>query len=134
MTEIDRERNKGALRRGYTTGTCAAAAAQAAAWMLLAGTRVEKAAVTLPGGMRLELAVEEERSGAGWASCAVRKDSGDDPDVTDGLLVWATVSASPIKTEKSGIIEHKEEYISLYLSGVVGVVTVTWPGLCCNVG
>ena len=65
LTEIDRERNKGALRRGYTTGTCAAAAAQAAAWMLLAGTRVEKAAVTLPGGMRLELAVEEERSGAG---------------------------------------------------------------------
>ena len=119
MTEIDRERNKGALRRGYTTGTCAAAAAQAAAWMLLAGTRVEKAAVTLPGGMRLELAVEEERSGAGWASCAVRKDSGDDPDVTDGLLVWATVSASPIKTKKSGTIEHKEDGISLYLSGGV---------------
>lgn len=127
---VHREKKRMPLRRGYTTGTCAAAAVQAAVWMLLSGKRREKAVLTVPGGEVLELAVESIEEGEGRVSCAVRKDSGDDPDVTDGLLIAASVSR---KGEKEGI-SHIEEGICLYLSGGVGVGVITKPGLSCKVG
>ena len=82
------------LRLGYTTGSCAAAAAKAAAWMLLTGR--EKATITLdtPKGIRLDLPVLEITRTAEQVSCAIEKDGGDDPDITKGTLIFATVTRS----------------------------------------
>ena len=80
------------LRLGYTTGSCAAAAAKAAAYMLLTGRRMERVELATPKGIRLTLPVEEIRAEADRVSCAVRKDGGDDPDVTTGSLIFAEVS------------------------------------------
>ena len=82
------------LRLGYTTGSCAAAAAKAAAWMLLTGSRKETITLDTPKGIRLELAVKEISMEPGKVSCAIEKDSGDDPDVTKGTLIFATVTPS----------------------------------------
>ncbi|MBR2896042.1 MAG: cobalt-precorrin-5B (C(1))-methyltransferase, partial [Oscillospiraceae bacterium] len=80
------------LRLGYTTGSCAAAAAKAAAWMLLTGMRKESITLDTPKGIRLELDVKKITVGRDAVSCAIEKDSGDDPDVTKGTLIFATVS------------------------------------------
>jgi cobalamin biosynthesis protein CbiD len=77
------------LRYGYTTGSCAAAAAKAAAIMLFSGKCVDAVDIDTPKGWRLHLDIEDALLGDGFASCAVRKDGGDDPDVTDGLLIYA---------------------------------------------
>lgn len=77
------------LRRGYTTGSCAAASAKAAAEMLLTGERVSRARIVTPKEIVLDLEILDAVLGAEYASCAVRKDGGDDPDVTDGILVCA---------------------------------------------
>ena len=79
------------LRLGYTTGSCAAAAAKAAAWMLLTGR--EKGEITLmtPKGMELKLPVEDIRREETQVTCAIRKDGGDDPDVTHGTRIYARV-------------------------------------------
>lgn len=80
------------LRCGYTTGTCAAGAARAAAELLLRGEAPAVVRVDTPAGVAVDLEIEQ----AGWeermAVCAVRKDGGDDSDVTDGLLIVAKVS------------------------------------------
>ncbi|MDO4796761.1 MAG: cobalt-precorrin-5B (C(1))-methyltransferase CbiD [Coriobacteriales bacterium] len=80
------------LRCGCTTGTCAAAATHAATELLLGHALVPSVVVATPAGIDCVLDVEAAERGDGWASCAVRKDAGDDPDVTDGVLVWARVS------------------------------------------
>ena len=86
------------LRCGYTTGSCAAAAAKAAAVMLLRGAPVEEIALETPKGILLHLLIEEIEMKPGTGPypervrCAVRKDGGDDPDATHGLLVYAEVS------------------------------------------
>ena len=80
------------LRYGYTTGSCAAAAAKAAAWMLLTGKRKNTISLVTPKGIPLSLQVEDIRMEEDFVSCAIRKDSGDDPDVTNGTLVYARVS------------------------------------------
>ena len=108
------------LRLGYTTGSCAAAAAKAAAWMLLTGNRKEQISITTPKGIVLELEVLEINMTSGQVSCAIRKDSGDDPDVTDGTLIFAAVSYS----RKPGIS----------IDGGVGVGRVTKQGLDQKVG
>lgn len=108
------------LRCGYTTGTCAALAAGAAARLLLTGHAPETAALVTPKGWRVEVPVENPRSGPGWASCTVTKDGGDDMDVTHGLPIAAQVSFC----ETPGIT----------LSGGPGVGRVTRPGLDQPVG
>ena len=80
------------LRRGYTTGTCAAAAASAAAEYLLTGFAPLEVKVSTPAGMELTLPVEESARGQGFALCGVRKDAGDDPDVMDGCIICARVT------------------------------------------
>ena len=60
------------LRLGYTTGSCAAAAAKAAAWMLLTGNRKEQIAITTPKGIVLELEVLEINMTPEQVSCAIR--------------------------------------------------------------
>lgn len=102
------------LRRGYTTGTCAAAAARAAVLALL-GSRPEKVEVLLPGGETTALRVEGwERSEGNSARAWVVKDAGDDPDVTHGARIEAAVRFIPEGIE---------------VRGGAGVGVVTRPGL-----
>ncbi|MBQ8928668.1 MAG: cobalamin biosynthesis protein CbiD [Oscillospiraceae bacterium] len=107
------------LRCGFTTGTCAAAAAAAAARLLLTGERPLQTALTTPSGIALTLPVEEGMLRDGCAVCAVRKDSGDDPDITNGVLVRAEVTRC-----ESGIT----------ITGGEGIGRVTKPGLDQPVG
>lgn len=80
------------LRLGFTTGTCAALAAGAAARMLLGGKTAVSASLVTPKGIPVETPLHDVSLTGGEASCAVKKDAGDDPDVTDGVLVYATVA------------------------------------------
>lgn len=108
------------LRCGYTTGSCATAASKAAAAMLLTGERIDSVRIDTPKGIVLNLEPLEVMLTADCASCAIRKDSGDDPDDTNGVLVYAKVE----KTAEPGIM----------IEGGVGVGRVTKPGLACAVG
>jgi cobalt-precorrin-5B (C1)-methyltransferase len=80
-----------ALRGGYTTGACAAAAAKAAAMVLVGESVPGTVEVTLLDGSRVALPVASCRRLEAAAEAAVRKDAGDDPDVTDGSLIVARV-------------------------------------------
>lgn len=80
------------LRCGYTTGSCAAAAAKAAAKMLLTGNTIDCIDIDTPAGIKLSLEVCKPYIGKEHASCCVVKDAGDDPDVTDKLEIYARVS------------------------------------------
>ena len=79
------------LRMGYTTGSCAAAAAKAAARMLFLGEEICQVSLMTPKGIRLYLDVEDILRTKDKVRCAIRKDAGDDPDVTDQILVYAEV-------------------------------------------
>lgn len=120
MMEQYIEKDGRRLRLGYTTGSCAAAAAKAAAWMLLTGKRKETITLDTPKGIRLELPVEEIAMSADGVSCAIRKDSGDDPDITRGTLIFATVT----RTDKPGVT----------IDGGTGIGRVTKRGLDQPVG
>lgn len=81
-----------ALRTGYTTGSCAAAAAKAAVRLLAGGRAAERLEIPLPGGARIELPLVYSRITESGAEAAVRKDAGDDPDVTSGALIQVSVA------------------------------------------
>lgn len=126
------------LRCGYTTGSCAAAAAQRAVAMAL-GTgfsQDEKIILNTPKGVRLELAPEDMESGNGWARCAVRKDAGDDPDATNGIFVYAKVTKTSDKlgTAPDGVMVLHSGSPRITLDGGKGVGRVTRRGLACSVG
>ena len=108
------------LRYGYTTGTCAAAAAKGATLLLLTGRAPEAVNIHTPKGIDLMLSLEETSLDGHRARCAVRKFSGDDPDVTDGVLVFAEVRVSPVP--------------GIHIDGGAGVGRVTKPGLTVPVG
>jgi cobalt-precorrin-5B (C1)-methyltransferase len=80
------------LRRGWTTGTCAAAATRAAVQALFGAGFPDPVAVSLPNGMRPSFALALRETGGRWARAGIIKDAGDDPDVTHGALIVATVS------------------------------------------
>lgn len=84
--------NERPLRRGWTTGACATAAAKAAYAGLLSGEFPDPVEIQLPAGQRVGFALAETALGGGRASAGVIKDAGDDPDVTHGALVRATVT------------------------------------------
>lgn len=107
------------MRRGFTTGTCATAAAAAAAVLLLRGQAPATVSVRTPGGIDLVLDVLQPERGADSASCAIRKDAGDDPDITDGALIIARIRRIPRGIE---------------LDGGTGIGRVTRPGLDQPVG
>ena len=107
------------LRCGYTTGTCAALAAAGAASLLLGGKAPGALSLLTPKGWQVEAEPLQLQAGPGWAQCAVQKDAGDDPDITNGLLIYARVC----KTEKG-----------FALRGGEGVGRVTKPGLDQPVG
>ena len=106
----------GALRRGWTTGACAAAAARAATEALLTGRASDPVELLLPGGQRPRFALAHEAAGTGWAEAGVVKDAGDDPDVTHGALIIARVARG---VSGAGLVFRAGE----------GVGTVTRPGL-----
>ena len=108
------------LRNGFTTGSCAAAAAKAAAKMLLGGGRVEKVSIVTPKGVVFDAVIEDISICGDSVKCAVRKDGGDDPDITTGALIYSEVSFS----EEPGIT----------INGGKGVGRVTRPGLDQPVG
>lgn len=108
------------LRCGYTTGTCAAAAAKAAAVILLSGEICRDVAIALPGGENIILETELLERRENCVKCGVIKDAGDDPDITNGLLICAAV-------EKSSTGE-------ICIDGGEGVGRVTQPGLDQPVG
>ena len=82
------------MRRGWTTGTCAAAAAKAAYAALVTGGFPDTVTVTLPRGERPSFALAMTRRDESSATAGVIKDAGDDPDVTHGALICATVRAT----------------------------------------
>ncbi len=108
-------RNNKKMRFGYTTGTCAAAASKAAAQMLLSGEEIREIPFLTPKGILLNLEVGQIEKGEDHVSCAVRKDAGDDPDMTDGLEIYSRVR----KTGEARIV----------LDGGPGVGRVTKKGL-----
>jgi cobalt-precorrin-5B (C1)-methyltransferase len=115
MTEEDRPADT-PLRRGWTTGACAAAAAKAAAAALVSGAFPDPVEIALPSGRRVAFALARHDVGSGSATAAIVKDAGDDPDVTHGALVTATVRPGK---PGSGITYARGE----------GVGLVTRPGL-----
>ena len=119
MEEMLRNVNGKLLRCGYTTGSCAAAAAKAAALGLLGGEIPAQVVVRTPHGLALALDIAEARRTDAYAQCAVRKDAGDDPDITNGALVCARV-----ERRAAGIV----------IDGGAGVGRVTRPGLDQPVG
>lgn len=121
MQRVSGETEK--LRTGWTTGTCAAAAAKAAATALVTAERQERVEIKLPRKgeeRRVEFEVERCELGEGYAEAVVVKDAGDDPDVTDGAHMTARISWR----EEPGI----------ELANGEGVGTVTKPGLGLEVG
>ena len=112
------------MKKGFTTGSCAAAAGKAAAYMLLGGKRIDKIEIETPAGIRYCPKLEEIDIGEDYVRCAVRKESGDDPDITNGSLIVVKVS-------------HGREGQSLReirIEGGEGVGRVTRPGLDQPVG
>ena len=117
-------RTRSGLRYGWTTGSCAAAAAKAAALMLFSGEEFRQVRLMTPKGIELYLDVEDVTRLPDRVECAVRKYSGDDPDVTDGLLIYARVDKGD--EESSGL--------RVILDGGTGVGRVTKPGLEQQIG
>ena len=110
-----------ALRKGWTTGCCAALAAKAAAMALLRSDFPSRVSFRLPGGQTPEFEPVRKRRGNGWAECGIIKDAGDDPDVTHGATIVARVSRG---TSGNGVA----------LRAGPGVGMVTLPGLPVPVG
>ena len=113
---VRQDRPEGELRRGWTTGACATAAAKAALTALLSGRFPDPVTITLPRGETPSFALALEGLGEGWAKAGIVKDAGDDPDVTHGATVVATVRRG---APGSGVT---------FRAGP-GVGTVTRPGL-----
>lgn len=108
------------LRRGFTTGSCATAAAKAATQMLFSGETVDVVSILTPAGIRLNLPVRNILRSGQSVLCSVQKDAGDDPDITAGLEIFA----SAVEKENPGVEVVAGE----------GVGMVTRPGLSVEVG
>ena len=133
-------RNQKKLRFGYTTGSCAAAAVKGAVEILLGGKKISEVELMTPKGILLNLELLDIRQEENAVSCAVRKDAGDDPDTTDGILVYARaekLSASDaseqtgMEADQKELTENKDRFL---IDGGAGVGRVTRPGLKQPVG
>ena len=108
------------MRFGYTTGSCATAAAKAAAIGLFTGNIPDEVEIDTPASVKLRLKIHHRRLSADETACAVQKDAGDDPDVTNGCYVHAKVKRIFTQT--------------IEIDGGEGVGRVTKPGLQISVG
>ena len=113
--------NQKLLRCGYTTGTCAAAASKAAVAMLFKHESIDSVAITTPNQTDLIIDVLNPQFNDNVASCSIEKDSGDDPDITNGILVSSKVTLLPDSSE-------------IIIEGGKGVGKVTKGGLDQPVG
>lgn len=113
------------MRHGFTTGSCAAAASKAAAYMLLTGHRKNQITIETPGGISYTAEIIDIHIGEHCASCTVVKDGGDDPDVTTGMKIYSKVSLTEEADGKCAV---------LHIDGGEGVGRVTRPGLDQPVG
>lgn len=116
--------SKKELRKGFTTGSCGAAAAKAALYMLLTGSVKDEIEIITPGGAVFRTEVKDIFRGENRVRCAVVKDGGVDPDVTTGLHVTAEVRAE----------ERTDGDLEIQIEGGPGVGRVTLPGLDQPVG
>lgn len=116
--------SKKELRKGFTTGSCGAAAAKAALYMLLTGSVKDEIEIITPGGAVFRTEVKDIFREGNRVRCAVVKDGGDDPDVTTGLHVTAEVLAE----------ERADGTLEIQIEGGPGVGRVTLPGLDQPVG
>lgn len=116
--------SKKELRKGFTTGSCGAAAAKAALYMLLTGSVKDEIEIITPGGAVFRTEVKDIFREGNRVRCAVVKDGGDDPDVTTGLHVTAEVRAE----------ERGDGALEIQIEGGPGVGRVTLPGLDQPVG
>ena len=116
--------SKKELRKGFTTGSCGAAAAKAALYMLLTGSVKDEIEIITPGGAVFRTEVKDTFREGNRVRCAVVKDGGDDPDVTTGLHVTAEVRAE----------ERGDGALEIQIEGGPGVGRVTLPGLDQPVG
>lgn len=116
--------SKKELRKGFTTGSCGAAAAKAALYMLLTGSVKDEIEIITPGGAVFRTEVKDIFREGNRVRCAVVKDGGDDPDVTTGLHVTAEVRAE----------ERGDGVLEIQIEGGPGVGRVTLPGLDQPVG
>ena len=114
------------MKKGFTTGSCAAAAAKAAAFMLLTGRMKTQIQIDTPAGECYAPDIEEITMGEDFVSCAVRKESGDDPDITNGILIFAAVRFAKAK-DMAGDTK-------VILQAGEGIGRVTKPGLDQPVG
>ena len=147
------------LRRGYTTGSCSAAATKAALVMMMSGERCDTVRIGTPKGIELNLEVHNQEYSADEAFCSIIKDGGDDPDATHGLHIFSRVTrpggtggqgksdsheavsmpgnaGSPVITPQpyEEDLEIKGVSIKVYIRGGRGVGVVTRGGLSCEVG
>ena len=143
------------MRYGFTTGSCAAAAAKAAAYMLLTGKKKTQITIQTPKGISFHAEILDISRQERTVRCAVRKDGGDDPDVTTGALVYATVTLRDEEAEmeekwqggsggkscgrgqKEALVGKStadEDKPQIWIDGGIGVGRVTKPGLDQPVG
>jgi len=122
--------NKKRLRSGFTTGSCSAAAAKAAALLLATGTCPEAVEIPFPDGTRKAFAVQNSKCDDDTAWASIIKDAGDDPDVTNGAEIGAAVSRTLSTVTGADCVT----FGSIQLCRGVGVGTVTKPGLAIPVG
>ena len=133
-------KNNKRLRYGYTTGSCAAGATRGAVRMLLSGASLSEVELQTPKGITLNLQLHDITRGETHVSCAVQKDAGDDPDTTNGILVYAKVEKVSAEAAKNIIDNQNTDskkviiHSSIILDGGVGVGRVTKPGLSQKVG
>lgn len=118
-------KNHKKLRYGYTTGSCAAAAAKGAAELLLGREYLTEIRLMTPKGIELNLELLNICMDQDFVSCAVKKDAGDDPDTTDGILVFARAEKLP---------PAQGPHPQIVIDGGTGVGRVTKPGLSQKVG
>ena len=119
--EIMEKKQKGLLRTGFTTGTCASAATKSALLALLTNKPQESVRITLPKGKVVDMKVAWTQFRDEFVTCAVIKDGGDDPDATHGAEICSTVQL----TSDIGKIS---------IDGGIGVGRVTKPGLGLQIG
>ena len=129
------------MRYGFTTGSCAAAAAKAAAYMLLTGREKTEITIETPKGIPYTAQIRNICRKEQEVSCAVEKDGGDDPDITTGALICAKVSFAEITDRKAreepgrkNGTGHAPEQAQVVIDGGIGVGRVTKPGLDQPVG
>ena len=116
-----RQKPEGPLRRGWTTGACATAAATAAYQALLTGSFPDPVTITLPRGQEPSFSLKKKKITKTQATASIIKNAGDDPDITHGAEIVVTVA---LKNNLSGVFFHAGE----------GVGTVTRPGLALDIG